>query len=378
MIENKQRIKIFDIAKGLSIILMTIVHYDFSTIYPDLEAFQNFVIVFKMPTFIFISGYLLSDRLSFKHFLYHKIDGLLKPLLGFLLSLTLLNIIFYIIVSDVVTLNGCFELIKNLGRAIYNGSFDSINVSFWFIGALFLGQVSLKLFLEITNLKKPSKYLFLTLFVILFLILNKIQIKFYWSEYIPIFFTYLLLGYCFKKISILYLNGASFFYSKKMILFPILFIISTLAIYKLNIKIDFNLSALLYNYHYLLLLSLLGVFSVIFLCRYVEKIPVINSFLVYCSRASFFILAYHIFIKDVFAIIFDLKTYNPLLHTFLFFLNIALCCLIYMSLKKVPIVRILFYPIKTIPLNGTEIKLLSSKYIYRIVPKYIFTVKNFS
>ena len=94
---NEKRIQIFDIAKGISITLMTIGRYDFVNIYPYLVQFQNIVMVLKMPTFIFISGYLFSNRLNFKHFLYHKIDGLIKPLISFILSLTLLNIIFYII-----------------------------------------------------------------------------------------------------------------------------------------------------------------------------------------------------------------------------------------------------------------------------------------
>jgi fucose 4-O-acetylase-like acetyltransferase len=372
MIENEKRIQIFDIAKGLTIILMTVGRYDFVTIYPYLVQFQNIVMVLKMPTFIFISGYLFSNRLNFKNFLCHKTDGLIKPLISFILSLTLLNIIFYSIVSDVVTFKDTFVHITNLARYFYHGSFDAINVSFWFIGALFLGQITLKGFLEIKEFNKPLNYLLLMPFFLVLFILNTIKIKFYWTEYIPIFFTYLLLGYSFQRISTRYLDGTSFFYSKKMILFPIMFFASRFILNRLNTDIDFNLAGLHYNYHYLLIVSLLGVFTVLYLCRYIEKIPFLNSFFVYCSKASFFILAYHIFIKDVYVVLFDLKTYNPLLHTLLFFSNIILCCFIYKFLKRVPYVRIVFYPIKTIVLNDAEIKLLKSKYINRFIPKDIF------
>jgi fucose 4-O-acetylase-like acetyltransferase len=369
---NEKRIQIFDIAKGISITLMTIGRYGFTDIYPYLVQFQNIVMVLKMPTFIFISGYLFSNRLSFKQFLYHKIDGLIKPLISFILSLTLLHIIFYVIVSDVVTFKDAFGHITNLARYFYHGSFDAINVSFWFIGALFLGQVTLKGFLEIKEFKKPLNYLFLVAFFLVLFILNTIKTKFYWTEYIPIFFTYLLLGYSFQRISTRFLEGTSFFYSKKMIAFPILFFLFRFILNRLDIEINFNLGGLHYNYHYLLIVSLLGVFTVLYLCRYIEKIPILNSFLVYCSKASFFILAYHIFIKDVYLVLFDLKTYNPLFHTLLFFSNIILCCLIYRFLKRVPFVRIVFYPIKAITLNDAEIKLLKSKYINRFIPKDIF------
>jgi fucose 4-O-acetylase-like acetyltransferase len=372
MKENKKRIQIFDIAKGLSIILMTVGRYDFVDIYPYLNEFQNVTVFFRMPDFFFVSGYLFSERLNFKHFLYHKIDGLIKPLISFILSLTLLNIIFYGIVSDALTFNEVLEQIKNSGRYLYHGRFDVINVSFWFIVALFLGQVTLKGFLEIKELKKPLNYLFLIVFFLALYFLNTLKINFYWTEYIPISFTYLLLGYSFRKISTRFLDGTSFFYSKKMIVFPILFFISIFILNYWNIEINFSLGSLEYNYHYLLLVSLLGVFTVLYLCRYIEKIPILNSFLVYCSKASFYILAYHIFIKDVFVVLFDLKTYNPVLHTVLFFSNIILCCLIYIFLKKVPFVRIVFYPIKVITLNDAEIKLLKSKYINRFIPKYIF------
>ena len=376
MMENKNRIQIFDIAKGISIILMTISRYSFTEIYPTLLSFQNIVMVFKMPSFIFISGYLLSDHLNFKSFLYYKIDGLVKPLISFAFSLTLLNIILYIIVSNVVTFKGCLDYITNLARAFYHGSFDVINVSFWFIGGLFLGQVSLKAFLGILKFNKPLNYLFLTLFLTVLPILTFIKIKFYWTEYIPIFFTYLFLGHIFNMIGAQYFNGTSFFYGKKMILFPILFFMSIVMCNKLNFAINFNISGLHFNYHYILLVSILGIFSLLYLCRFIAKIPLISSFLIYCSRASFFILAYHIFIKDVFSTVFDLKSYNPTLHTLLFFLNIVLCCLIYMVLKRIPVVRIFFYPIKTIVLNDIEIMILKSKHVKRYIPKAILVRTN--
>jgi len=371
MIEKDKRIQIFDIAKGISIILMTVGRYDFTDIYPYLLKFQNVAVLLRMPTFIFISGYLFSDRLNFKLFLSHKIDGLVKPLLGFILSLTLLNIIFDAVALNIFTFKSVFGHITNLARYFYHGSFDVINVSFWFIGALFLGQVALKGFLEIKGFKKPLNYLLLTAFFLVLFLINTIKFKFYWFEYVPIFFTYLLIGHGFQKISTRFLDGTSFFYSKIMIVFPLLFFMSIFLLNQLDIEINFNLAGLEFNYHYLLGLSLLGVFTVLYLCRYIEKIPILNSFFVYCSKASFFILAYHIFIKDVYKVVFDMKSYHPVLHTLLFILNIVLCCLIYRFLQKVPFVRLLFYPIKVISLNNAEIKLLKSKYINRFIPQDI-------
>lgn len=369
MLKEVKRIQLFDIAKGISIILMIISRFSFVSIYPLLATFQDTVMVFKMPSFVFISGYLLSDRLRFKPFMQTKVDGLLKPLLSFVLSLTLLEIIFYVLTSDVVTFHGAISFVTNLLRSFYHGSFDVINVSFWFIGALFLGQLSLKGFLEISKLKKPLNYIYLAAFIAGIIVIDTLKIKFYWSEYIPAFFLYLFLGYGFKQLCNKYWNGTQFFYSKKTIVFPFLFFATIFLYQQINLSTSLDLSGLEYNYHYRLLLSLLGIFTLLFVCRFIEKVPVLTSLLVYCSKASFFILAYHIFIIKVFDYFFDMNHYNPLLHTFLVVLNLILCCLIYKFVRKIKIVRVFFYPVKSMVLDLNEVKLLNSKLLKRFFPK---------
>ncbi|AWG22332.1 hypothetical protein FFWV33_12770 [Flavobacterium faecale] len=368
MHQDVKRIQIFDIAKGISIILMIISRFSFVSLYPYLSAFQDAVMVFKMPSFVFISGYLLSDRLRFRPFLESKIDGLLKPLLSFVLSLTILEIIFYVFTADVVTLRGAIGYPTNLLRSFYHGSFDVINVSFWFIGALFLGQLSLKGFLEIRRLKKPLNYIFLVVFFMGVILLDTLKIKFYWTEYIPSFFLYLSLGYGFKQLSTRYFNGTKFFYSNKTVVFPILFLAALFVYPKLNLSTSLDLSGLLFNYHYTLVLSLLGIFTLLFVCRFIEKVPVLSAALVYCSKASFFILAYHIFILQIFTHFFDMETYNPILHTSLVVLNLAMCCLIYKLVRQIKIIRVFFYPLKTLVLNYCEVKIVNSKYLKRFFP----------
>ncbi|KJD34623.1 hypothetical protein PK35_02255 [Tamlana nanhaiensis] len=380
MEKAKNRIEIFDIAKGLSIILMTLSHYPFvkidSLVYPNFMFFNEFKMVFSMPMFIFISGYLLSDRLRIKEFICHKIDGLIKPIFGFAITLTVLKILLYVLTAEVVTFPGVMKYINVLASIFPQGTFGPINNTLWFVGALFWGQLVFKGALEMINVNKPYNYLLLLFLLIVLIVISNISFSFYYLEKIPVFFTYLLLGYSFKKISQRYLKGTLFFYSNKMILFPILFFVSWFLLETLQVKVQLNLYDHKFNYHYLLLLSILGVFSVLYVCRFFEKIPLLNSFLVYCSRASFFILAYHIFIIDVYNSFFKMQTYNPLLHTSLFILNIIICCGVYFLIKKLPYVRILFYPIKTIPLTEGEIKLLKSKYVYRFIPREILRITN--
>lgn len=374
--QEKKRIQIFDIAKGISIILMTITHCSFKKIYPSLVDFNNFVMIFKMPMFIFISGYLLSDRLNFRAFSHHKLDGLIKPLIGFLLSLTLLKIILYVLITDAITPDGVMKYVNALASVFVYWDLGFVNNVLWFVAALFLSQIAFKVMLACKDSRVPYNYFMVIILLLALLTLISIESKFYYLGYIPIFFVYLLLGYVFKRISNRFLNGTSFFYGSKMLLFPVLFLISLIILKYSNINMKLNIYEFEYNYHYLIIVSLFGVFTVLYICRFIEKIPILSAFLVYCSKASFFILAYHIFVLDVYEALFDLESDTPLFYTFLFFLNIVICCLIYMLVKKIPFVRIFFYPIKTIALKTSEKNVLKSKYFNRFVPKDVLVMMH--
>lgn len=376
-VPNKH-IKILDIAKGFSIILVTLVHYPFiySKIayptYPNLNFFVNdFVTFFRVPVFIFISGCLISESLSFKNFLYNKIDGLIKPVIGFLIIITILNMSLHIITSHEDIMYSAIKHIKAFILVFIKGDFGFVNYALWFIGPLFWGLIALKCGIVIFGLKNLAKYVCLIFFVLLLLILSNTGFQFYYLEYTSIFSTYLILGFFFKKLSVRNLGGFSFLYSKLMIVFPILFLALWLILFNFNYETKLDLYNYVYNYHILLILSILGIFTLLYICSYIEKVPLLNMALVNCSKASYFILAFHVFIIDVYKHLFDMVNYNPLLHLFLFMLNIALCYTIYKTLIQIPYIRILFFPLKRIELFEGEIRLLKSKPISRLIPKEI-------
>ncbi|KJD33793.1 hypothetical protein PK35_03300 [Tamlana nanhaiensis] len=375
MQEVKPRIKIFDIAKGISIILMTISHYPFLMDYKGLLSFNMVALVIKMPLFIFISGYLLSNRLNFRDFFHNKFDGLIKPLLAFLISLTLLNIIFYSITTTNFSTNGVLEFVNAFFNVFYFFDLEYVNYTFWFIIALFVGQIVVKGALEMLKIKKPNNYILLGVLVILLALLSTLNSEFYYLGYVPIFVAYLVAGYVCNIILKKYFQGSQVFYNKKMIVFLILFILGLLVVFKDGISVKVDIYYFIYNFHYKLVLSVIGVFAIIYLCTFIEKIPFINKALIYCSRASFFILAYHLFFIKVFDFLFDLKTYNPWFHTVLFFANIALCCFIYEGLKKVKVVRLFFYPIKTIEFSNIEYRLFQIKFFHILFPKDVVLQK---
>lgn len=371
MQKTKKRIKIFDIAKGISIILMTISHYPFLTNYKALLSFNMVALIVKMPLFIFISGYLTSNKLSFKQFLHNKFDGLIKPLFAFLVSLTILNIVFYVLTTNNFSGKGVLQFIDAFFNVFYFLDLEYVNYTFWFIVALFVGLITLKGGIDLYKIKKPYNYILLIGLVLLLFFLDTSGQEFYYLGFVPIFVAYLCAGFISNFILNKYFEGSSFFYSKKMILFLIAFIFGLIVVFKDGISVKVDIYYFIYNYHYKLVLSVIGVFAIIYLCTFIEKFKFLSKILIYCSKASFFILAYHLFFINVFSYFFDLNAKNPILHTILFFTNIAFCCLIYEGLKKVKVIRLFFYPIKTIKFSKVEYKLLQFKFFSKLFPKDI-------
>lgn len=82
---NEGRNVTLDVAKGISILLMTVTHLAIFNNHPAIKAFNNEVLLlFKMPLFIFVSGYQFSGKRSFKEFARGKFDGLVKPVVTIL------------------------------------------------------------------------------------------------------------------------------------------------------------------------------------------------------------------------------------------------------------------------------------------------------
>ena len=88
--ERKKRIDWIDVAKGIAMICVILVHVEEHFIKPGLLATTKIPIyTFHMPIFFFMSGYLFSLKSSFKEFLINKCKRILVPyvFLGVLLCL---------------------------------------------------------------------------------------------------------------------------------------------------------------------------------------------------------------------------------------------------------------------------------------------------
>lgn len=88
--EKKKRIDWIDVAKGIAMICVILVHVEeFFLGLEQLPAIKIPIYTFHLPVFFFMSGYLFSLKSSFKEFLINKCRRILVPyvFLGFLMCL---------------------------------------------------------------------------------------------------------------------------------------------------------------------------------------------------------------------------------------------------------------------------------------------------
>lgn len=340
---------------------MTLVHYPFAqidTLYPGLYVLvKELLMSFIVPIFIFISGCLVNRNLAFKSFVSRKIDGLLKPLLGFLIILMVLNGLLNLFINP-ITLKEVLKPLTAFVSVFRYGNLGFLNYALWFVPALFMALIMLKITLEIIKIKQVYKYFLLTLLGMALTALYNTEITFYYLSYTPIFYVYLLAGYLFKELSKNY--GVAALFSKKiMLIFPILWCLLFLVFSKISLNTQLDLFNFQFNFHYSFLLSLIAILSILVLCSYLVKLNFLNNILIICAKASFFILGLHVYIIDVFQVFFNFKTYNPILHSLLFVINIIMCVLFYKVVILVPIIRLFFFPESAVVLKRLEIELLN-------------------
>lgn len=145
---EKKRNLTLDVAKAICIMLMVAGH----TACP--RYFHDFVYMFHMPCFFFISGWLLNDKYltNLKMGIYHKAKGSYFPFVKWSLVFTLLHNVFeylhvydttYSIPEMLIRVVRIFTLTVSGGEGLIGG--------FWFLTTLFIASVASLVFLYMLN-----------------------------------------------------------------------------------------------------------------------------------------------------------------------------------------------------------------------------------
>ncbi|MCD7821554.1 MAG: acyltransferase family protein [Clostridiales bacterium] len=156
-LERNQRLAWMDVAKGIGIFLVVYAHAK--------APFNQYMYLFHMPLFFFLSGYLYNPKGSFRDFLVRKMKSLYIPFVGW-------NIIVIVLLLTPRFLKGeltgqlILYYLKRCGKILltvdWEGSYLGAS---WFLGALFIVSVVYKFLDYYIEGGKYKRYFITALFI---------------------------------------------------------------------------------------------------------------------------------------------------------------------------------------------------------------------
>lgn len=327
-----------DVAKGISILLMTICHLMIFQENSFISKFNtNYIFFFTVPIFVFTSGLLFVPKDNLKKFITNKFDSLLKPIVA-------LAITFIAIITSIGLLNG-----KNLKIAFEKADLLLQNLFFplWFPTTLFISILLLNLILYFSK-KNRGLFYIVGISVILFVIaLNNVAnpSKLIVLDTVVYFLLLLTIGYIISiKNWIHYFFKTTTFILSCITLF-IFFIFKN----ELNIKIDLYHNTF-GNFIFTLISLILAFIILINISKLIIKVPVLGKVFTACSRASFYILAFHTVVgnKLIFPIFTRFLGNTVFCNVLQFIVTITICIFLYKVVFYIPFVRNFMLPKKEI------------------------------
>lgn len=265
-----ERIKEFDVLKGLLIVLVVIGH----CIEEDSKLHQV-IFWFHMPAFFMISGYFINETANIQAFIKNKTRRLVIPYLSWCT-------IFYLIFKPE-------SIIKNLVRVVYGGTINTTAYSypFWFVNALFCSYILFLLLLKIKS-KYRKYYLFgIVAFCYISIHMNKITLPYSapWALDIAIgSLPYIYIGYLFKRYR--YIVSHRLF-----VIIPIFFLIYQ---YIHCFNYSLNMKGMHYESYILdLVVPCSFTFAAYLICKEVAKMKFVGKIAAKLGEASMTIMFSH-------------------------------------------------------------------------------------
>lgn len=295
---ENQRNEIFDIIRGIAIILVVIGHSGCP------NYVRNLIYLFHMPVFYFISGYFFYRNKEIKiiPFIKRKLKTLYLPFLVYEFCFLIFSGIIYKLhlSKDIITIDTIFQKIINI--FIFKNQFSLL--PFWFLRSLFLVNIFFLFEYFLTKKHYINTKSLILLNIIAYSIgsyfcMNGIHLPLELQrEFILLFFFYL--GYYIK------INTPNIYIRVYLLIIPLI-VCASFA------KIDIAYS-IIHNPVILLLCSICGILLLYNLSLILEKMNnkislLVKKILCICSKYSLIIFATHLLCFKIvsFAI---LKVYN--------------------------------------------------------------------
>lgn len=269
---GKQRIEFIDLAKGICIILVVILHVASGNEIPLLRAL-------RMPLYFILSGLFFKTYDGFSNFTLKKLNRLLIPLLFFIF----IGITF-------ATIFNSHSVIDNLKYCFINPLI--FNFPLWFLICLF--EVNIIYYI----IQSISANIYLKTLLVLATGLTGMILDYY-GLYLPIYLDsalsatpFFFVGTILKQLPILYNSKQN----KEILLLGIGLLIAS-AIYCITIYTPFiGFTKNIYNGSYLeiLLIGICSVIGLLIICKIIKWLPIIS----YIGRYSIIVLGLHIIYRD--------------------------------------------------------------------------------
>ncbi len=284
-----RRIGFIDIAKALSIILVALAHSPIRKMFPQIIDSMS---LFRMPLFFFLSGLFFSDSDNSSKFLWKKFDSLLKPYFTTLIIVTFIMLL----------VQEKKSFLPEFAGILYGNGNTIEWVPLWFLSHLFAVHCFVYFIYKFTSFKNFSlinKLLMLTVMFIVGIfsidVFNFAEIELWGRSFtlpglpfsldlLLISSTYYIFGTILKDRIINfkpnnYLLGFSF------LIFMIIIIFS-------NAYINLN-SRIYANPLFTSIGTICGIYLMLSLSIFLDKINFGRSFLLYIGTSALFVLIFH-------------------------------------------------------------------------------------
>lgn len=332
-----KRIPYLDIAKGISILLMTFTHLVIITKHPAFVEFNNhFLRIFKVPLFIMISGYLYTGK-TLQQFVKTKADGLVKPFaVIFIITAAALAIFFF--ASGHRGLKPLILLIIDRTAAFY--------YPLWFVFSLFCGLVTFRCADYLIDnfpysISVPG-ILYIGILLSLFDIFA-VQWHIFNLATVRYFVLYLFIGYLFRKFEII----AELLSFKSALPIASIYCTYLFIAYQMDINLDL-FQPVMKPFALALIFSVAGFITIIGIANFLSTVPYLPGFLTLCAKSSFFILAFHVGISNyILNPFFEHAGFTSGFFDVLnFIITITCCILLYLSVKAISPLAVILLPRK--------------------------------
>lgn len=269
----KPRIEFFDLAKGICISLIIMVHVGITLNVPKIE-------LLRVPLYFVLSGIFFKEYSGFLNFLTRKTNKILIPLIFFNIISVAVNYLYCSLdPTDTVPSMGFFDLFTD--DLFYNAAL-------WFLLCLFWSNI---LFFFIHHCFQKEWIRALTILISAaigcYLSIKSILLPVFLS---PVFTSlpFFYLGYILKKTPLLYKN------KKDRWNIPVAIVLMLLAFILPDVSVDLRINEINGNVVVFYIASFMMVTALLLICKTIKQLPVFS----YLGRYSIIVLGTHILLRD--------------------------------------------------------------------------------